>query len=185
LSYLGTYAANRQEALERLFLTPARTLRQQRFLLAGAMYPPDFPWTENLYYARHLPPSEHPAFYCSSRLTLNITRGPMAAMGFCPSARLFEAAACGVPVITDVWDGLETFFEPGEEILLAKTSQDVIEALSRPAEELDRIGRAAFERTLSEHTAAHRARELVGIVESLARRDVRSSLQMPLRQREA
>ena len=164
-SYLGTHAANRQQARERLFLEPARRLPERRFVLGGAQYPADFAWTPNLYYVRHLPPVEHPAFYCSSALTLNITRAPMATLGWCPSARLFEAAACGVPVLSDGWEGLDSFFRPGEEILLAHSTEEVLEALSRSPEELARVGRRARERALTEHTADRRAEELVALLD--------------------
>ena len=80
--------------------------------MGGAQYPEEFPWTENIHFVRHLPPAEHAAFFCSSRLTLNVTRGPMREMGYCPSGRLFEAAACGTPIITDTWEGLQQFFTP-------------------------------------------------------------------------
>jgi spore maturation protein CgeB len=140
-------------------------MRNRRFLIGGAQYPPDFPWTGNIFYVNHLPPAEHPAFFCSSPLTLNVTRAPMAAMGHCPSGRLFESAACGVPVVTDCWDGIEAFFRPGEEILVARCADDVIAAVSRSPEELARIGHAARERTLQEHTAVSRADELVRIIE--------------------
>lgn len=166
LSYLGTYAANRQAALERFFLEPARRLPQRRFVIGGAQYPADFAWTDNLFFVQHLPPAEHPAFYCSSKLTLNVTRGPMAEMGYCPSGRLFEAAACGVPVLSDDWEGLSAFFRPGEEILVARTTEDALAALSRSPEALARIGQAARERTLTEHTATHRAQELVALLET-------------------
>jgi spore maturation protein CgeB len=164
-SYLGTWAANRQEAVDRLFLEPARRMKNSRFMIGGAQYPPDFPWTENIFYVNHLPPVEHPAFFCSSPLTLNVTRAPMAAMGHCPSGRLFEAAACGVPVITDYWDGIDAFFRPGEEILVARGADDVVAAVSRSPEDLARIGHAARERTLQEHTAVSRAEELIRIIE--------------------
>ncbi len=166
LSYLGTYAEDRQQALEALFIEPARRMRERRFLLAGAQYPAAFPWTDNIYFVRHLPPAEHPAFFSSCRLTLNITRLAMAEMGFCPSGRLFEAAACGAPVVTDWWEGLDEFFTPGRELLIARHTSDVTAALSLPDEELARIARAARERTLDEHTANHRARELETLFES-------------------
>lgn len=166
LSYLGTYAANRQEALERLFLAPARRRPDLRFVLGGAQYPRDFGWTGNLFFVRHLPPAEHPAFYCSSALTLNVTRAPMAALGWCPSGRLFEAAACGTPVLSDDWPGLGDFFRPGEELLVARSTEEVLAALERPREELARIGRRARERTLAEHTAARRAEQLVALLQA-------------------
>jgi spore maturation protein CgeB len=161
LSYLGTWAADRQPQLEALLVEPARQLPAQRFCIAGAQYPADFPWTRNLAFVRHLPPAEHPAFFSSSRLTLNITRRAMAAMGYCPSGRLFEAAACGTPVLSDWWAGLDTFFTPGEEVLVAGSTADAVAALCLPREELARVGRRARERTLDEHTSAHRARQLV------------------------
>ena len=167
LSYLGTYAEDRQEALVRLLVEPARRV-PRRFLIGGAQYPAAFPWSDNIYFVRHLPPAEHSAFYCSSRLTLNITRGPMAEMGYCPSGRLFEAAACGVPVLTDSWDGLSDFFEPGSEILVAATTEDAVAALETSDAELARIARAARERTLSQHSAHRRAAELVAALEGAA-----------------
>jgi spore maturation protein CgeB len=164
LSYIGTYAADRQEALDRLFLEPARRLPDKRFVIAGAQYPQDFPWTPNLWFVRHLPPADHPAFYCSSPLTLNVTRAAMARMGWCPSGRLFEAAACGTACLSDDWEGLDRFFEPGREILLAGTTDEAVAALTLPREEIARIGRAARERALGEHTADHRARELLDLL---------------------
>ncbi|MCP8938933.1 glycosyltransferase [Alsobacter sp. SYSU M60028] len=168
LSYIGTYAEDRQPALERLFVEPARRRPASRFVLAGAQYPPDFPWTDNIFFVRHLPPAEHPAFYASSRMTLNVTRAAMAAMGWCPSGRLFEAAACGACVLSDAWEGLDAFFEPGREILIADTTDDALAALDRPPEELARIGRAARERALAEHASPRRARQLVTLLEDAA-----------------
>jgi spore maturation protein CgeB len=165
LSYLGTYAADRQQALEMLFVEPARARPQLRFVIGGAQYPKDFPWSDNIYFVRHLPPSEHPAFFSSSRLTLNITRQDMAAMGWCPSGRLFEAALCGTPVLSDAWDGFDAFFEPGIEIITAASSDDTIAALDRSDSELEHIAARARERVLSEHTSAHRARELVSLLD--------------------
>jgi spore maturation protein CgeB len=171
LSYLGTYAADRQAAVETLMLEPARRMPERSFLIGGAQYPEDFPWTGNIFFRRHLPPCEHPAFYGSSALTLNVTRRAMAEMGFCPSGRLFEAAACGVPILSDRWEGLETFFTPGEEILTAATTEEAMEAISAPRERLERIARAARERTLAEHTSHRRAEELEALFEDALRRD--------------
>jgi len=165
LSYLGTYAADRQPALEALFLEPARRLPHRRFVIGGAMYPHDFPWTPNLYFVRHMPPGEHPAFFSSARLTLNVTRGAMAALGHCPSGRLFEAASCGTPVLSDWWDGLDGFYAPGREILIARSTEDALAALQMEDAALARIARAARERTLDEHTAEHRARALEAALE--------------------
>jgi spore maturation protein CgeB len=166
LSYLGTYAKERQTALDALFLEPARRSPERKFVLGGSQYPGDFPWTPNLYFVRHVPPAEHGAFYCSARLNLNVTRAPMAAMGYCPSGRLFEAAACGAALVTDTWRGLRAFYEPGSEILVAESSEDVIAALDTSDADLQRIGRRARERTLAEHTIDHRARELLSILDT-------------------
>jgi spore maturation protein CgeB len=165
LSYLGTYAEDRQAALLRLFIEPARRRPAMRFLLGGAQYPAAFPWADNIYFVRHLPPAEHSAFYCSSRLTLNVTRAPMADMGYCPSGRLFEAAACGAAVLSDLWPGLEEFFQSGTEILVANTTDDVLAALDLPEKQLAEIGRAARERVLADHTAERRALQLIAALE--------------------
>jgi spore maturation protein CgeB len=161
LSYLGTYSADRQQALEMLFVDPARQRTQRRFLVGGTQYPADFPWTANIFFTRHLPPDEHPAFYSSSRLTLSVTRQPMAMMGWCPSGRLFEAAACGTAILTDWWPGLDDFFTPGQEILVAHSAQDAIDALELSDAELDRIGANARERVRAEHTSERRADDLL------------------------
>lgn len=164
LSYLGTYAADRQAGVEQLFVEPARRLPERQFILGGSMYPQDFPWTPNMRYFEHVAPAEHPPFYCSARLNLSVTRGVMAAMGYCPSGRLFEAAACGAPIVTDYWEGLETFFDPGADILIAESTEQAIEHLTLLDYELARIGRAARERTLEEHTADARAAQLESIL---------------------
>jgi spore maturation protein CgeB len=166
LSYLGTYSPNRQDAVDQLFLEPARRLPESRFLLGGSMYPDDLAWPDNVARIEHVAPSQHPSFYASAALTLNVTRGPMASLGYCPSARLFEAAACGTPVLSDRWEGIDAFFEPGREILLAGSPEEVLDALGRSPLDLFRIGWRARERALAEHTAAHRASELLQLLES-------------------
>jgi spore maturation protein CgeB len=163
LSYLGTYAADRQAALEALFVEPARR-SGYRFLIGGAQYPDSFPWAPNIFFVRHVEPAQHPAFFSSSRLTLNVTRAAMKAMGHCPSGRLFEAAACGAPLVSDRWEGLEQFFAPREEILVAESGEDVLAALELPAETLKRMAQRARERVLAQHTAMHRAMELETIL---------------------
>jgi spore maturation protein CgeB len=169
LSYLGTYAVDRQQVLTDLFIEPARRLPERRFCLGGAMYPREFPWTENIFFVRHLPPAEHCHFYCSSRITLNVTRAAMASMGYCPSGRLFEAAACGTPILTDYWEGLDPFFKPGSEILVARSTEDAVAALEMSDAELRRIAGAARDRTLAEHTAEARAIEMEQLFESARR----------------
>ena len=168
LSYLGTYAPDRQSKLQDLFIEPARRFPEKRFVLGGALYPMEFPWTNNIWFVRHVPPPEHPAFYCSSDLTLSVTRAAMAEMGYCPSGRLFEAAACGTPIVSDYWSGLEEFFEPDREILVASNSDEVQAALSLNREQLQQIGEAARQRVLAEHTADHRGGELLSLLEVAA-----------------
>lgn len=160
LSYLGTFAPDRQQALSALFLEPARRLRDYRFLLGGAQYGTDFPWGPNIFFRQHLPPAEHAGFYCSSNLTLNITRLAMKQMGYCPSGRLFEAAACGVPILTDVWEGMDRFFTPGTEILCAGTTEEAMAAVELNESRLREVAKAARERTLAEHTAECRVIDL-------------------------
>jgi spore maturation protein CgeB len=165
LSYLGTYAPDRQSTLEKLFISAAHRLPDEHFVIGGAQYPEDFPWAQNIYFVRHLPPALHPVFFCSSRATLNVTRRAMADYGFCPSGRLFEAAACGVALLSDNWEGLDTFFVPGEEILPVQSSSDVLDALSLSDQELATIARAARARALEHHTAERRVMELESICE--------------------
>ena len=170
LGYLGTYSADRQPALDRLLIEPARQRPDQRFLVVGSLYPPEVlaTWPPNVTTRWHLDPADHPAFYSANRLTLNVTRQAMVERGSTPSGRLFEAASCATPVVTDPWPGLDTFFEPGAEILVANTAEDVTAALDLSDAELDRIAAAARERTLAQHTGACRARELVAACEAAA-----------------
>jgi spore maturation protein CgeB len=160
LSYLGTYAKDRQAPLTALFLEPARRRPDLRFVIGGSMYPESFTWTPNIYYVSHVPPPDHPAFFGSARVTLNVTRAAMAAMGHCPSGRLFEAAACGAPILSDRWDGLEAFFEPGREIFVADTTEQALAALDCDGDARGRMARAARERTLACHTAEKRVLDL-------------------------
>jgi spore maturation protein CgeB len=166
LSYIGTYSADRHAKLEELFLGPARQLSQRQFVIAGAMYDDRAGWPPNVRHFEHVPPHEHCAFYSSSPLTLSVTRGPMAAMGYCPSGRLFEAAACGTAVLSDWWTGLDTFFEPEREILVAGSCAEAVLAIESDAAELARIGERARERALDCHTAEARAQRLLSLIES-------------------
>ncbi len=165
LSYLGTYASDRQLKLEKLFIGAALGCPDKRFVLGGSGYPQSFPWTRNIWFMQHVPPARHPWFFCSSRLTLNVTRADMAAMGYCPSGRLFEAAACGTALLSDSWEGLDRFLRPGEEILVADSTAEALLALEYSDEQLARIARAGQERVLSEHTSSHRAQELIALLE--------------------
>jgi spore maturation protein CgeB len=168
LGYLGTYGADRQPTLEKLLCEPARQWSQGRFMVAGPMYPQEIGWPRNVERVDHLPPAQHREFYNSQRFTLNVTRADMVRAGYSPSVRLFEAAACGAPVISDPWPGLRTIFRPGSEILTASTAAESLRVLRETSEKQRRaIGAAARRRVLAEHTAAHRAAELEGHVLAL------------------
>ena len=165
MSYMGTYAADRQEKLDRLFLEPVRRRPSDAFVLAGSMYPWEWQWPQNLHRFEHVSPSDHPALYSGSKFTLNITRDGMARGGYCPSGRFFEAAACGTPIVSDWFEGLDTFFKPGEEIFVVNSSEDVMQALDTPDEELARVAERARQRTLAEHTGDKRAEQLINYLE--------------------
>lgn len=175
LSYLGTYSDDRQPTLEKLLIEPARRLPHLKFCVAGPQYPDTIDWPANAERINHLPPAEHPTFYAASRYTLNVTRADMVAAGWSPSVRLFEAAACATPVISDMWDGIDSLFAPDSEIILAQRTDQVAARLTNcgnPSE----IGRAARGRVLSAHTARHRAEQLErAIGEAAEAKDLRAS----------
>ncbi len=161
LGYLGTYSDDRQPKLETLLNEPARSLPRQRFVVAGPQYPSGIAWPANIERIEHMPPERHAGFYNAQRFTLNITRSDMVAAGWSPSVRLFEAAACAVPIISDNWPGISEFFRPRSEVLIAENSRDVRLLLTEMSEEERRgIGEAARRRVLASHTAACRAKEL-------------------------
>jgi spore maturation protein CgeB len=170
LSYMGTYAPDRQAKLEELLCRPARALPERKFLLAGPQYPRELVWPQNVARIVHLEPRFHRAFYCSSRLTLNLTRADMVKAGYSPSVRLFEAAGCGTTIVSDRWAGIEAFFTPGEEILLPASGDDVVQYVTGLSdEEVRRIGRRAQERVLTEHSSERRAMQFEGYVGSRVR----------------
>ena len=160
LGYLGTYSEDRQPALERLLLAPARLAPHRRFVVAGPQYPATIDWPANVERIDHLPPADHAAFYGALAWTLNITRADMIEAGYSPSVRLFEAASCATPIISDIWDGIGTFFEDGREIILARGAADIIRCLGMPDDRRNAIGQSARQRLLQAHTAEHRAREM-------------------------
>ena len=169
LSYVGTYASDRQTKLDELFLEPARQRSDLGFLLAGSLYPFEWTWPANVRRFEHVSPGQHSALYSSSRATLNITRREMAASGYCPSGRFFEAAACGTPIFTDVWKGLDTFFDVQHELSVVRTTEDVLSYLSVPAGELRQAAERARQRTLEEHTGERRAQEFLTYCEEAIR----------------
>lgn len=161
LSYMGTYARDRELKFRQMLLEPAVRQPELHFLLAGSMYPQEMSLPSNVKHVEHVSPAEHAQLYSSSRATLNITRAEMAAWGYCPSGRFFEATACGTPVITDRWRGLEEFFDLDSELLVADGSAEVVRALRLADSQLKQIASRARERTLQRHTGARRAEELL------------------------
>lgn len=159
LSYLGTYSADRQPALERLLIDVARSAPERRFAVAGPQYPQDIRWPANVARMEHVPPADHGAFYAASRFTLNITRADMIAAGFSPSVRLFEAGACRTAIISDFWEGLDTVFGK-DEIVIARSANDVLQALQMDTTQREALAAAAHARILASHTSAHRAAQL-------------------------
>ncbi|HEY0867243.1 MAG TPA: glycosyltransferase, partial [Fimbriimonas sp.] len=149
LAYMGTYSDDRQPTLEALLVAAARQWDGGRFAVAGPMYPPSIVWPDNVERIEHLPPSEHRAFYNSQRYALNVTREDMVRAGYSPSVRLFEAAACGVPIVSDVWEGLDSFFEIGSEILVARSTEESLSLIRGKSEaERQEIGERARQRVL-------------------------------------
>ncbi len=174
LGYLGTYSKDRQQALERLLLEPARLWKQGRFVVAGAQYPETIDWAPNVERLTHLRPSEHRRFYNAQRFTLNVTRNAMLAAGWSPSVRVFEAAACGTPMISDPWPGLDELLEPGSEILVVRTTHEALRVLRElPEAQRTKIGKAAMARILAEHTSQHRAETLERYTRELLERRAR------------
>ncbi|MGC2744503.1 MAG: glycosyltransferase, partial [Candidatus Angelobacter sp.] len=181
LSYMGTYSPDRQVKLDALLLEPSRRHPEKQFLLAGSLYPWNWQWGENVRRIDHVAPAEHSSFYSSSRLTLNITRGEMAANGWCPSGRFFEAAACGTPLITDAWDGLDSFFDLQSELGVVASAEDVEAALKSSDEELQSMAARARQRTLDEHTGDVRARQLLQYIDE-ARSGAKASMKKEVAQ---
>jgi spore maturation protein CgeB len=161
LGYLGTYSDDRQPPLQALMLEAATQFTKGKFVVAGPQYPHQIHWPSKVQRIEHLPPSEHRRFYNSQRFTMNITRADMIKAGYSPSVRLFEAAACGTPIISDYWDGIESIFEPEREILIARSADDTLRYLTGIGEEeRQAIGERARKKVMEQHTAAHRATEL-------------------------
>ena len=161
LGYLGTYSKDRQPQLESLLLEPARQLTAERFAVSGSKYPASLAWPDNIDRIDHLAPQTHALFYAAQRFTLNVTRAEMRMLGFSPSVRLFEAAACGTPLISDWWAGIDTIFAPSSEILLASDPREMIEILTGMTEDKRlSIAEQARRRVLKDHTPDHRARQL-------------------------
>lgn len=182
LGYLGTFSPDRQPMLERLLLEPARQLPDLRFVVAGPQYPETIDWPANLERIEHLPPAEHASFYSRQRFTLNVTRADMVAAGWSPSVRLFEAAACAAPILSDAWPGLESLLPDGQAIRVVHSTAEVVDALTRITEaERRRIGDSARRRILARHTGIERARHLVALLAELPGRAADAGEDNPVR----
>lgn len=165
LSYLGTYASDRQPKLMSLLIEPALRLTQGNFIVAGAMYPDSVVWSSNVRRIQHVSPVDHPSFYSSARFTLNLTRDDMVDAGYSPSVRLFEASACGAAIVSDTWLGLDDFLSPGEEVLTPANTDEAVQILTGLSDdERLKIGQRARERILAEHTSIHRAHQFEQII---------------------
>jgi spore maturation protein CgeB len=167
LSFLGNRLPDREKRVEEFFLKPAAKAPLRRFLLGGAGWeskslPP------NVRHIGHVGTADHNAFFCSALATLNINRDSMALYGFSPPTRVFEACGAGACLITDAWEGIEMFLEPGSEILIAANGDDVADILAglRPAE-ARAIAENARRRILAEHTYAHRARQVAELLDAM------------------
>ncbi len=160
LGYLGTYSIDRQEPLRRLLIDVAESMPDRRFVVAGAQYPANIAWPANVDRIEHLPPNQHADFYSSLGWALNVTRAEMIGVGYSPSVRLFEATACGAPVLTDMWPGLDDVFVPARDLLAVAGTDDVIAALALPTQRRLDIARAGRHQTLLRHTGERRALEL-------------------------
>jgi spore maturation protein CgeB len=166
LSYMGTYAPDRQPKIDEFLVRSAERLPERKFIVAGPQYPRKIKWPKNVKRINHLNPRWHAQFYSSSRLTLNVTRRDMVQAGWSPSVRLFEAAACGACMLSDNWPGLDSFFQPQQQILLPSSADDVARYVTEMTEaEVRAIGNAAQERVLAEHTSRHRAMQFEQWVE--------------------
>ncbi|HVG95380.1 MAG TPA: glycosyltransferase [Chloroflexota bacterium] len=166
LGFLGTLDPDRRAAMAELFTAPARARPQRRFVFAG----PDggaSDWPPNVGRFGHVNPGEHAAYYSSCDWQLNLTREEMQRWGWSPSVRLFEAAACGAPLISDRWEGIEDVLRPDAEVLLAGRREDVLSALDLAPEARRALARAARARVLAGHTYAHRAARLEALVAAL------------------
>ena len=168
LGYLGTYSDDRQPTLDELLIQTAEKRESGSFVVAGPQYPSTIKWPENVKRIEHLPPDKHRKFYNRQGFTLNVTRAAMIDAGFSPSVRLFEAAACATPIISDFWEGLDKLFEPGHEILIARSTQDVLHYLKEYSEkERKLMGKRARKKVLNEHSSRERAKQLIGYIEEL------------------
>ena len=164
LAFLGNRLPDREKRVEEFFIKPAQHLPEDKFLLGGSGWG-DKAMPTNIDYLGHVYTKDHNAFNCTPKAVLNISRDSMAKYGFSPATRVFEAAGAGACLITDYWKGIETFFEPGKEILVANSGEEVQMILAGLTSEKAReIGDAAYKKVLAAHTYNHRAELLESVI---------------------
>jgi spore maturation protein CgeB len=164
LAFLGNRLPDREARVEEFFLRAAAQLPDRRMLLGGSGWG-DKPLPANVQYLGHVYTADHNAFNCTPRAVLNVSRESMARYGFSPATRVFEAAGAAACLITDAWEGLETFFEPGTEVLVARNGDEVAQHVAAlDAQRARAIGQAAYRRVLAEHTYAHRAAQIDAVL---------------------
>ncbi|AHM58364.1 hypothetical protein D770_00440 [Flammeovirgaceae bacterium 311] len=165
LAFLGNRLPDREQRVEEFFLKAASLMPEKKFILGGSGWA-DKPMTPNVDYIGHVSTNDHNAFNCTPLAVLNISRESMASNGFSPATRVFEAAGAGACLITDYWEGIELFLEPGTEVLVARNGAEVADILQDlTPEKAKAIGEAALQRVLSEHTYRHRAKQFEEILE--------------------
>ncbi len=169
LGFLGNRLPDREARVDEFFFKPAALLPEMCFLLGGAGWT-DKAMTPNVRYFDHVYTRDHNAFNSTPRAVINISRESMARYGYSPATRVFEAAGTGACIITDQWEGIDFFFEPGSEILVAVNGDDVVSHLALPESRTSAIGKAAYRRVLADHTYAHRARQLEALLDGRAAR---------------
>ncbi|HEY8460719.1 MAG TPA: glycosyltransferase [Blastocatellia bacterium] len=166
VGFLGNRLPDRESRVEEFFLRPAKMLPGCKFLLGGSGWD-DKPMSANVTRLGHVYTRDHNAFNCAPRVILNVNRESMARYGFSPPTRVFEAAGAAACLITDEWDGVEMFLEPGREALVARDGAEVAEFVRSITPEMARrIGEAAYRRALSEHTYARRAAQVEALLDA-------------------
>lgn len=169
LAFLGNRLPDREARVHRFFFDAARQAPEFAFLFGGSGWD-DVALPENVRYLGHVSTRDHNAFNCSARMVLNINRDSMARFGFSPPTRVFEAAGAGACLVTDAWEGIEMFLEPGREVLVADGPEQIVELLrSIDPAQARQIGERARARLLREHTYAHRAAQLEDLLEARLR----------------
>jgi spore maturation protein CgeB len=165
LAFLGNRLPDREARVEEFFLRAAALLPDRKMLLGGSGWQ-DKALPANVQYLGHVYTADHNAFNCTPRAVLNVSRESMARYGFSPATRVFEAAGAAACVITDAWEGLELFFEPGSEMLVARDGEQVAQHLrDLDADAARAVGQAAYRRVLAQHTYAHRAAQLESVLQ--------------------